>query len=110
LGVAFFRPSGECRAWRQKRCNEELAAQLAPRLARARYMAASGKPVTVANWEGFPTMQYTYSVPDKALNTNKTASVILLDPDAPRLARWMVNACLAAKGSVTTDDLKKLAN
>src|SRR5208282_831571 len=82
----------------------------APRLAQARYMEVNPKPVTVAGWEGFPTVQCTYSVEDKALNTNKTAVVILLDPDAHRLARWMVNAYLTAKGSATTNDLKKLAD
>jgi len=89
---------------------ENLAVQLAPRLARARYMEADPKPVTVPGWEGFPTMQCSYSVVDTALHSNKTASVILLDPDAHRLARWMVNACLAAKGAVTTNDLKRLAD
>jgi hypothetical protein len=89
---------------------ENLAAELAPRLAQARYMEVSPKPVVVPGWEGFPTMQCTYSVHDKALNTEKTAAVILLDPDARRLARWMVNACIAVKGSATTNDLKKLAD
>ncbi|MGA2176306.1 MAG: cellulase [Verrucomicrobiota bacterium] len=89
---------------------EKLAAELAPRLAQARYMEANPKPVVVSGWEGFPTMQCTYSVLDKALNTNKTAVVILLDPDAHRLARWMVKACISVKGSATTNDLKKLAD
>ena len=52
---------------------EKLAAELAPRLAQARYMEENPKPVRVAGWEGFPTVQCTYSVQDKALNTNKTA-------------------------------------
>jgi hypothetical protein len=89
---------------------DNLAAELAPRLAQARYMEANPKPVVVPGWEGFPTVQCTYSVEDKALNTNKTAAVILLDPDARRLARWMVNACIAVKGAATTNDLKKLAD
>ncbi len=89
---------------------ETLAAQLAPRLARARYMEENPKPVVVPGWEGFPTVQCVYTVQDKALHTNKTAAVILLDPDAARLARWMVNACQFAKGGVTTNNLKKLAD
>lgn len=89
---------------------ENLAAQLAPRLAKSRYMEVDPKPVTVPGWEGFPTMQCVYSVQDKALYTNKTAAVILLDPDAHRLARWIVNACISTKGYVTTNDLKKLAD
>ena len=89
---------------------ENLAAELAPRLAQARYMEVNPKPVVVPGWEGFPTMQCAYSVEDKALNTNKTAVVILLDPEARRLARWMVNACIDVKGAATTNDLRKLAD
>ncbi len=89
---------------------DTLASQLAPRLAKARYLEVNPKPVTVPGWEGFPTVQCVYSVNDRALNTNKTAAVILLDPDAHRLARWMVNACIFAKGRATTNDLKKLAD
>lgn len=89
---------------------EKLAKKLAPRLAQARYMEQNPRPVTVPGWEGFPTVRCTYSVLDPTLHTNKTADVILLDPDAHRLARWMVNACIAAKGAATTDDLKKLAD
>lgn len=87
-----------------------LATSLAPRLAAARYMEHNPRPVVVPGWEGFPTVQCTYSVEDTALKTNKTADVILLDPDPLRLARWMVNACVAAKGVATTNDLEKLAS
>ena len=87
-----------------------LAEVLAPRLARSRYLESNPRPVTVPGWEGFPTMLCTYSVTDHALHTNKTADVILLDPDATRLARWMINACNSALGHATTNDLKKLAD
>ncbi len=89
---------------------DDLARTLAPRLAKARYLEMNPRPVVVPGWEGFPTVQCSYSVADPALHTNKTASVILLDPEASLLARWMVNACLTAKGTVTTNDLQKLAN
>lgn len=89
---------------------EKVAAEMAPRLAKARYMEQNPRPVTVPGWEGFPTVRCTYSVLDPALHTNKTADVILLNPDADRLARWMVNACIAAKGTATTNDLKKLGD
>jgi hypothetical protein len=89
---------------------EKLAAELAPRLAEARYLEKNPKPVVVPGWESYPTMLCTYSVEDKALHTNKTASVVLLDPDAHRLARWMVTACIAVKGAAATNDLKKLGD
>lgn len=87
-----------------------LAAELAPRLAQARYMEANPQPVTVPGWEGYPTTNYTYSVRDRATGNTKTASVIMLNPDARQLARWIVTACIEAKGSVDEGLACKLAN
>ena len=89
---------------------QRLAKELVPRLARARYMEASPQPITVPGWEGFPTTNYTYTVRDRATGTNKTASVIMLNPDAPQLARWIVTACAEAKGSINEAFLHKLAD
>jgi hypothetical protein len=89
---------------------DRLAQELAPRLALSRYMEANPQKVTVPGWENFPTIQYTYTLKDKATGTNKTASVIMLNPDAQQLARWIVTACIEAKGSVTTNLTKKLAD
>jgi len=63
----------------------------------------------VPGWEGFPTVQYTYSVRDRSTGTNKTASVIMLNPDARQLARWIVSACVEAKGSAEDTLTDKLA-
>ena len=62
--------------------SEQLTKELAPRLIQARYMEANPQPVTVPGWEGFPTTNYTYSVRDHATGAAKTASVIMLNPDA----------------------------
>lgn len=86
----------------------QLEQRLAPRLARARYMEANPQPVVVLGWEGFPTVKYTYSVHDRATSSNKTASVIMLNPDANKLARWIATACFEAKGELTTNDTAKM--
>ena len=89
---------------------ERLAKELAPRLTQARYMEANPQPITVPGWEGYPTTNYTYSVRDRASGTNKTASVIMLNPDARQLARWIVTACREAKGKVDEASIHKLVN
>jgi hypothetical protein len=89
---------------------QRLTKELAPRLARSRYMEANPRPVVVPGWEGYPTTNYTYSVRDRATGTNKTASVIMLNPDARQLARWVVTACLEAKGSLDEALTRKLVD
>jgi hypothetical protein len=89
---------------------QRLADELAPRLARARYMESNPEPVTVPGWEGYPTVKYTYTVKDRSTGGVKTASVIMLNPDARQVARWIITACLEAKGSATEGYTRKLAN
>ncbi|EEF62879.1 hypothetical protein [Pedosphaera parvula] len=89
---------------------DRLAQELAPRLARSRYMEANPQKVTVPGWENFPTIKYTYTLNDKATGTNKTVSVIMLNPDAQLLARWIVTACFEVKGSADTNLTKKLTD
>ena len=89
---------------------QRLAEQLAPRLTRARYMESDPQPVIVPGWEGFPTVKYTYSVHDHSTGATKTASVIMLNPDARQLARWIVTACMEAKGSADEASTRKLAD
>ncbi len=87
-----------------------LERELPARLARSRYMEANPKPVSVPGWENFPTTKFTYTVKDKATGESKTVSVIMLNPDAHKLARWIVTACLEARGSIQTRDTDKLVN
>jgi hypothetical protein len=89
---------------------KRLADELAPRLARTRYMEANPQSVTVPGWEGFPTLKHTYSVKDRATGGPKTASVIMLNPDARQLARWIVTACVEAKGAAAEAHTRKLSD
>jgi hypothetical protein len=89
---------------------ERLAKELAPRLKSSRYMEVNPQKAIVPGWEGFPTIKCSYTVKDKATGTNKTASVIMLNPDAQQLARWIVTACIEAKESAKTNYTKKLAD
>lgn len=81
----------------------QLAAEFATRLHQVRYME-SGPPrdVTVPGWEGLPTKRYTYSVKDKD-GTTKSADVILLDPSADQIARWIVQAIVEVTGAYDPD-------
>jgi hypothetical protein len=86
----------------------QLAAEFAPRLERARYMQnGEGRLVEVAGWEGFPTRRNTYTVKDKD-GTTKSADVIMLNPSAETIARWIVSALVEVKGSYDPADGKKL--
>lgn len=49
------------------------------------------KRVKHRGWEDYPTKRCTYTVPDRS--GAKSASVILLNPSAKRLARWIRAAC-----------------
>lgn len=76
-----------------------LAERYADRLQRSRYMER-GTPsdITLDGWAGFPIKRYTYSVTDKD-GTVKQADVVLLDPSAEQIARWIVSAVTEVKGS-----------
>lgn len=89
---------------------QTLEREFPARLARSRYMAANPKPVAVPGWENFPTTKCTYTVKDKATGESKTVSVVMLNPDAHKLARWIVTACLDARGSIQTRDTEKLVD
>jgi hypothetical protein len=87
---------------------EKLAGEFAARLKQVRYMEKGpGRPVSVPGWEGFPARRYTYQVKDKD-GTVKSADVILLDPSADRIARWIVEALVEVNGTYTPDDGRKL--
>jgi hypothetical protein len=68
-------------------------------LANRGYMAPAGKckPVAAKGYEGLPTKRCTYS------QGKLSADVILLDPDAVQLTRWVVFTC---QGLASTDHAK----
>ena len=83
---------------------QELADRYHARLQAARYLAQNPQPVTYPGYEGLPLVQCRYSVTDRekpggAVIGQKTASVILLNPSAEQLARWIIATCLEVKGS-----------
>lgn len=92
----------------QQKAVSELANEFADRLGRSRYMESKQvRDVTVPGWEGFPTKRYTYSIKDKD-GTEKSADVILLDPTADQISRWIVSALVEVKGSYDRDAGRKL--
>jgi hypothetical protein len=85
-----------------------LAAEFADRLAKSRYMEkGDAAPVAIAGWEGFPTKRYTYEVADKD-GTKKQADVVLLDPTADQIARWIVEALVEVRGGYEVEAGRKL--
>ncbi len=86
----------------------DLAKQFADRLKRSRYME-QGEPrdVTLPNWKGFPTNRYTYTVKDKD-GATKSADVIMLNPTAEQIARWIVTALNEVKGTYTPEAGQKI--
>jgi hypothetical protein len=69
------------------------------------YMEGSSEAITYPGWEGYPTRKHKYQVHD-----GKTAEVIMCNADSKQLARWVVTACLEAKGSVEAKYTDKLCH
>lgn len=61
------------------------------RITRGRYMEGRCRKAQYPGWEGFPLRRCRYSVPD--VLGHKSTEVIMLNPRARQLARWMNNAC-----------------
>jgi hypothetical protein len=61
----------------------------------------TSKDVTFPNWgPEFPLKRCTYDQPDKkAPKKIKTATVIMLNPEAEVLAKWIIASCLIVKGN-----------
>jgi len=67
------------------------------------YMEGASEAMNYPGWEGYPTRKHRYKVSD-----GKTAEVIMCNADARQLARWIVTACIEARGSADpkyTDEL-----
>ena len=75
----------------------------------AAYMADKflGTNDSIPGWEGYPVSLYEYYTgPDKVTGQPKKGLVYMLNPDADKLARWIINAVWDATGDVKTDDLE----
>ena len=69
------------------------------------YMEGTSEPIEYLGWEGYPTRKHKYRVDD-----GKTAEVIMCNADSKQLARWVVTACLEAKGSAEPKYTDKLCH
>ncbi len=61
------------------------------RITRGRYMEGTCRKGAFRGWEGFPLKRCRYAVPD--VTGHKSTEVIMLNPSAKRLARWIDSAC-----------------
>jgi hypothetical protein len=78
--------------------NEEraFAAEIADRLARARYMEQDCAPAEFPGWERLPLQQCAYEAAN-ADGTKRSAKVIMLNPPSEQLARWIFSTCRAVE-------------
>lgn len=84
-----------------------LVTRYAARLAAARYMEQDCRPAERAGYEGLPLVRCDYAVRDRG-GASKRATVLMLNPSAERLARWVVDACLRARGEAAPRHTDKL--
>jgi hypothetical protein len=86
----------------------DLADEFRDRLHKSRYMESPNvSDIHLPTWPGFPTQRYTYSVTDKD-GTTKTADVVMLNPSAEQIARWIVFALIEVNGTYSPDDGRKI--
>lgn len=84
------------------RCQESL---------KAAYMADSLIEVRndIPGWEGYPVSLYQYYTGvDIYTNAKKKALVYMLNPDAEKLAKWIINAVFDATGEIKFEDIEKI--
>jgi hypothetical protein len=86
-----------------------LARQYAARLRSTRYMEHDCEFTTWPGWDKFTLSRCRYSVHDRD-GTTKTATVVMLNPSAEQLARWVATACVAAKGEAKPEWTERLFN
>lgn len=79
----------------------------------AAYMAEKklGERKDIPGWEGFPVELWEYHTGvDIKLGVPKKALVYMLNPDAQKLAKWIINAVYDVTGEVKYEDLEKVRN
>ncbi len=87
---------------------DKLAGEFADRLQHARYMESKDvHDAHVAGWDNLPTKRYHYSVADKD-GTVKSADVVMLNPSAQQIARWIVSAEIEVQGRYDVDDGRRI--
>ena len=129
-GAAKFQQSGEAKIWtlrdarhvkvfKQKAVKQYVKDSMDVLVARCQkvlnsaYMAQElEKTVTdVPGYEGYPVKLYTYYMRnDVKTHADKKGRVMLLMPDAQKLARWTISACWRAVQSLDYKYTQKLLN
>ncbi|MEE2691195.1 MAG: hypothetical protein VX640_06625 [Pseudomonadota bacterium] len=71
-----------------------FAAETETPLKNARYMEKSCGPGSFAGWEGFPLIQCAYAATNSD-GEKRAAKVVMLNPSAEQLARWIFASCRA---------------
>lgn len=77
----------------------------------AAYMAEEflGENDSIPGWEGYPVQLWQYFTgEDIYLGKPKKGLVYMLNPDAEKLAKWIVNAVFDATGQIRYEDVEKV--
>lgn len=78
---------------------------------KAAYMAEKylGTRYNVPGWEGFPVEHYEYYTGvDINAKVQKRGTVLMLNPSAEKLAKWIITAVYDATGAIRYEDLEKV--
>jgi hypothetical protein len=87
---------------------DRLAKEFEQRLSKSRYMeSGEASDVRIPGWDGFPIKRYHYSVTDKD-GIAKSADVVMLNPSAKQIARWIVQALSEVHGQYDPDAGRKI--
>ena len=63
----------------------------------------------IPGWEGYPVQLYEYFTPvDVKTGEKKRGLVYMLNPDAEKLAKWIVNAVWDARGALDYNDIERV--
>gem|GEM_PF-270964 len=89
----------------------DVVAQRCSKSLKAAYMA--GKLLStndsIPGWEGYPVQLWEYYTGvDVKAGVQKRGLVYMLNPDARKLARWIINAVYDVKGEISYEDVEKV--
>lgn len=96
---------------RYMRDSLETVAHRCEQIRRAAYMEGTclGTVRDIPGYKGYPVKLYEYYTgKDIYLGTQKKALVYLLDPDAEKIARWIINAVWDVRGEIRYEDVEKV--
>lgn len=88
----------------------QIISLIGNRLQIVRYMEQNCIDFKYDGWEDYPTIKCNYTVTDKKSGQQKKATVIMLNPSAEKLSRWIITTCKIVKGTLKISDAKILLN